>query len=186
MNIEPETTGVSKKERTMMTSRLKPNQPHSGYLEGDLTCWLGERELLKLALEAVQTVPSPLPGIPGDHGQILRPQMMLTLLAYCYCASLYGSRDIEWAAHNNKTIRYICARTYPDWLAIRRFRRQHRDLVGQCLAHILREAWARIWDHQETEFASGFRFEPDFYKQVAATVKTKIETAAIMDGAESD
>src|ERR1041385_857133 len=148
MNAESETTGVSKKERTKMTSRLKPNQPHLGYLAGDLTRWLGEGEVLKLAFEAVQTVQCPLPGIPRPEEQPLRPQMMLTLLVYCYCASLYGSRDIEWAVHNNKTVRYICARTYPDWRVIRRFRRQHRDLVAHCLARLLREAWLRIWDQE--------------------------------------
>src|SRR5438874_12137628 len=95
----------------------------------DLRECLGEPILLKLALDAVQSLdPSKLKTAVSGKDK-LRPQMMLTLLSYCYAARIYGSRDIEWAIRTNATVRYICARTSPEWLAIRQFRRNNRELV---------------------------------------------------------
>src|SRR6267143_6161582 len=97
----------------------------------DLLECLGQHTLLKLALEAVQSLDASKLDAAVSGDPQLRPQMMLTLLSYCYAARIYGSREIEWAIRNDKTVRYICARTFPDWRAIRRFRRNNRELVEQ-------------------------------------------------------
>src|SRR5947209_4834415 len=96
---------------------------------------LGEQILLKLALDAVQSLePSKLnAAVTGEP--TIRPQMMLTLLAYCYAARIYASQDIACASRNDPSVRYICARTVLDWRTIRQFRRNNRELVEQCLAY---------------------------------------------------
>src|SRR5262245_4909711 len=90
----------------------------------DLSQVISERGLLKLALDSVQNIEPARLAPPGSVKGEFRPQMMLTLLTYCYASSLFGSRDIESSIDTDPTIRYICARTRPTWLSIRRFRRQ--------------------------------------------------------------
>ena len=99
----------------------------SDELPADLRRWLGRRGLVGLALEAVQTVDWRVNPVTDDNQEI-RPQMMLTLLSYCYAAGICGSQDIEWAAQSDKTVRYICAGKEPDWPTIRRFRRRNAEL----------------------------------------------------------
>src|SRR5438093_7754213 len=80
----------------------------------DLRLTLGERGLLRLALEAIQAVDLQPVVLEERMPMDLRPQMMLTLLTYCYSAKIYGSRDVELAIGQDSTVRYICARAHPD------------------------------------------------------------------------
>src|SRR5262245_26436650 len=130
------------------------NQDKRGYfpLAGDLRECLGEAILLKFALDAVQSLaPSALKAAEESETRF-RPQMMLTLLSYCYAARIYGSRDIVWAIRNDRTVRYICAHTFPDWRAIRQFRRNYRALIEQCLTCVLRKAWTLQSEETATEW----------------------------------
>jgi len=164
-----------------MTTTLKHNETLSPNSTADLRESLGEPILLKLALDGVQTLdPFKLKSSVGGK-TALRPQMMLTLLSYCYAARIYGSRDIEWAIRNNATVRYICARTYPEWLAIRQFRRHNRELLEQCLAYVLKRAWLLQSDDCTSDWVS-----PESDWRFVAEARQKIEVAIIMDTAESD
>lgn len=151
----------------------------TGALPADMRADAGEQQLLTFALEAVQEVAlnaEPRPKHPPRYG----PQMMLTLLGYCYAAGLYGSRDIEEAIDSDATLRYICAHTYPDWRAIRQFRRQHRDWVEQHLAGVLQKA-ARPLAQPGPEERS-----PVNRQRFAAAARDRVDTAIIMDGAVID
>jgi len=166
----------------MTTTILKRNETLSPIPTVDLRESLGEPILLKLALDGVQTLdPSKLKSAANGK-TALRPQMMLTLLSYCYAGRIYGSRDIEWAIRNNTTVRYICAHTCPEWLAIRQFRRQNRELLEQCLAFVLKRAWLLQSDADCTGEWPG----PESDGRFAAEARQKIEVAIIMDTAESD
>src|SRR5215813_3454668 len=123
---------------TRMTNQAR-NRTRS--LSADFTRVLGERGLLKLVLDAVQTVALP-PAAPFEKATGFRPQMMLTLTTYCYASCLYGSRDIELAMDSDPTVRYVCARIFPDWQSIRRFRRRNREWIRQCLAFVTKQVWA--------------------------------------------
>jgi hypothetical protein len=112
--------------------------------------------------------------------------MMMTLLAYCYCASLYGSRDIQWAIRHDRTVRYICARTFPDWHTIRRFRRRHRELVHECLVYVIKQVWALKFDEGEADYVGYDWFESEFVGQVRTEALDRLDVAALMDGVESD
>ena len=109
-----------------MTTILEPQSPSLRTPPPDLREDLGSVILLKLALDAVQALDSAKVNAAGQGMQNLRPQMILTLLSFCYAARIYASRDIEWAIRRDQTVRYICARTFPGWQAIRRFRRSNR------------------------------------------------------------
>src|SRR5438552_19687 len=122
-----------------MTTILEPQSPGLRTPPPDLREDLGNVILLKLALDAVQALDPAKVNAAGQGMQNLRPQMILTLLSFCYAARIYASRDIEWAIRHDPTVRYICARTFPAWQAIRRFRRSNRELVEQALAYVLRK-----------------------------------------------
>jgi hypothetical protein len=158
----------------------------SHLLAGDLGKVLGERALLRLVFEVVQTVDARVLEQQTGPTPEFRPQMMLTLVTYCYAASLFGSRDIQFAIGTDPTVRYICARTYPGWQAIRRFRRTNREFIRHCLVEVMRRAWAHRFDAGEADYAGYEWFETDFADQLEEVVKERLDTAALMDGADSD
>jgi len=149
----------------------------------DLRLVLGERRLVTLALDAVQTLDWSKPNATSQGPDGHRPRMVLTLLSYCYAAGICGSQDIEWAIENDRMVRYICARTYPDWLAIRRFRRRNREWLRQCLAYIFRRTWMWQWDQAPAEYADAFRAESALEEHIASAVQDRFELAVIMDRA---
>ena len=147
----------------------------------DLRERLGEQMLLKLALDAVQSLdPSKLnSAVSSDPG--IRPQMMLTLLAYCYAARIYGSWEIEAAIRNDPTVRYICARTFLIWRDIRHFRRNNRDLIERCLAYVLKQAWLLERDELEGESIPWNSTAPALNRDFGFAAREKIDVAIIMD-----
>ena len=155
-------------------------------LSSDFSQCLGERGLLKLALDAVSTLDAEGIRQVGKRSPEFRPQMMLTLLTYCYSISIYGSKDIEWAIDYERTIRYICARTFPDANSLRRFRRQNRALLQQCLVYVMKQTWALKFDEGEADYVGYEWFESEFLEQVNASAADRLDFAALMDGAESE
>jgi len=157
----------------------------SDKLPADLRRWLGRRGLVGLALEAVQTVDWRVYPVTDDS-QEFRPQMMLTLLSYCYAAGICGSHDIEWAGQADKTVRYICAGKEPDWLTIRRFRRRNVDLLRQCLAFILKHAWASRVERDSSSVPISDWSESNLDHQIACEVRNRIDTAVFLDAVTND
>lgn len=155
-------------------------------LSSDLSQCLGPAGLLQVTLDAVQNIDPKGFGIDHRNPPEFRPQMMLTLLTYCYSASIYGSRDIEWYMIHDRTIRYICARTFPDWQSLRRFRRRHRELVRECLAYVMKQTWALKFDGGEADYVGYEWFESEFLSQVNTEALDRLDVAALMDSVESD
>ena len=119
------------------TQTLAEQNPQISAISSDLSRIVGEQALLTLSLDSIQTLePVDLQNAARRLSDF-RPQMMLTLLTYCYSSSVYGSKDIEWAIENDRMVRYICGRTRPDWQSLRRFRRQNRELLFQCLLYVM-------------------------------------------------
>src|SRR5438045_9618799 len=75
------------------------------------------------------------PAIPAEARLAL--PMMLTLICYSYSIGLYGSLDIENALLRDGTLRYICARKFPCWQDVRRFRRANRSRIEQILSAVV-------------------------------------------------
>ena len=171
-------------ESKLMKSKQTDLVP--GRLPADLRQALGERGLLALALDAVQQVDWSDANSGFKGRQSFRPQMMLTLLSYCYAADICGSQNIEWAIEHNETVRYICARMFPDWLAIRRFRRQHREQLQQCLIYMFKQAWALKFDQAEVDYLGYAWFESELSQQITTVVQHRIDLAVILDGVDSD
>lgn len=133
---------------------------------------VGASNLLRWALEAPLTVQDDDGLICRDKVCGFRPAMMLTLLSFCYASGYYGSDDIARAIATDRTVRYICARTYPEVRAIRRFRRACRSALDQALVYVLRRAAMEM---------IGNELSPELEQQVVSAAQEKIELAVIMD-----
>jgi hypothetical protein len=165
---------------------MKTNTPGGRRgLSADLSERLGERAVLNLVLDAVQTLDDRILEAEAGRTPGFRPQMLLTLLAYCYATRRYGSRDIEWAMTHDRMVRYICAHAYPDWCLLRRFRRRNRERLLECLTLVFQQAWAM--ETGRNEMASlGFDWLAEiFHEQVRAEVLNRLDLAALHD-VESD
>ena len=147
---------------------------------------LGGRRLLHLALDAVQTLDETELRAAAPGLAPYRPQMLLTLLTWCYASGTYSSRDIVWAMRRDPTVRYLCAGTRPDWPTLRRFRRAHRLWLEQCLAWVLKQAWALKLEDGEATFHGLDWFENRLAVDAAAEARTRLDLAALMDAAESE
>jgi transposase len=170
-----------------MTTNIKSRaETRFHALSSDLSRCVGERGLLKLALDAVLMLDAERLQEARKRSPDFSPQMMLTLLTYCYSASFYGSRDIEWAIERDATVRYICARVFPDWQSLRRFRRQHRELLRQCLVYVLKQTWALKFDEGEADYVGYEWFESELIELVNRAAADRLDFAALMDGAESE
>ena len=155
-------------------------------LSSDLSRSVGQRGLLKLVLDAVLTLDAARPQDVRRKSKDFSPQMLLTLLTYCYSTSIYGSRDIEWMVEHDRMVRYICARAFPDWQHMRRFRRHHRKLLHQCLVYVMKQVWALKFEEGETDYVGYEWFESEFIELVNKAASERIDLAALMDGVESD
>ncbi|MBI2928946.1 MAG: hypothetical protein HYY24_25055 [Verrucomicrobia bacterium] len=127
---------------------LTENQFAEAQVLADVSEWTGRGPLVSLILDVTSAVEWPRPAGPaaglGQAGP--RPQMLLTLLTYCYATGCLGSDDIERGAARNPTLRYLCAGAHPSSEQVRRFRRGHRTLITRCLRKALLSAWQfRLW-----------------------------------------
>jgi hypothetical protein len=119
----------------MMTSILGlDRRVHN--LPEDLRQSVGESVLLKLALDAAQTVATEKQWLSGPGETQPGSHMLLALLTYCYAAGIYGSHDIESACHSDPVVRSICTDIRPGWPAIWRFRNANRPWIEECLARV--------------------------------------------------
>jgi len=119
--------------------------------------------------------------IPGT-----RPEMLITLLTYCYSVGMYDSRDIEWASRTDRTIRYICAGVRPEWRTLRRFRRNHRDIIRASLIHVMKQTWAFHFETGEADYVGYEWFESELIHEFTETAVARLDIAALLDRADTD
>jgi hypothetical protein len=109
----------------------------------DMSACFDRTFLVTLVLESAQSVewPSYTTNFGLGDGKFYRPQMLLTLLTYCYATGHFGSQEVEAGIERNLTLRYLSANCRPDWNVLRRFRRLNRERIEQCLTSTLAHAW---------------------------------------------
>ena len=149
-----------------------------------VTSWsqsLGDRTVVKLALDAVQSVDCANLDDELKTRYECQPRMLLTLLAYCYAAGIYGSKQIRQAMRDNATVRYICAKEFPNESAIRKFRKENRALLSQCLNNLFKQAWAMKFDQAEADFLGYDWFESVLNEQIYLETANRIDLAIFMD-----
>lgn len=155
-------------------------------LPANLCEWLSEKELLHLALDASHSVGWEAPPRTQPFPAGIRPQMLLTLLTYCYSTGIYATEDILNAVKHNRAARYICAHHYPDYAALRKFRRAYRSQIEQALRWVLLQAWARRFDAAEADYLGYEWFVQNLNQELDAAVQARMELAIVLDGVEND
>jgi transposase len=65
----------------------------------------------------------------GQGGRPYHPQMMATLLLYCYCRGRKSSREIEMATFDDVGARVICGGLHPDHSTVAEFVRRNLEAV---------------------------------------------------------
>jgi hypothetical protein len=155
-------------------------------LPEDLRQNVGESALLKLALDAAQTVVTEKQWLSGPGETQSGPQMLLALLTYCYAAGIYGSQDIESACHNDTVVRSICTETRPAWSAIWRFRNANRPWIEECLARVYDAASGVAFSGMSCEPAFVREFQGEASAEIIGVVRRKLRRAVWTDAAMYD
>src|SRR6266508_1163110 len=101
--------------------------------------------LARIVSEAVPRLADPMS--PRQTTELEEPSVwqLLAILTYCYAAGIYGSRDIELNLEQDAVARRLCADAFPEFDAIRHFRRCHRSRIKGCLATVLKEMSGVGW-----------------------------------------
>ena len=166
-------------------------------LPEDVRAWVGEAELVAQVLAAVQKVDWTFPPLRtlALQRREFRPHILLTLLTYSYARGLYESEDIEAQVHADTTLRYLAARTFPDGRTLRKFRRQHRDLIKQCLIAVMKAAWRSkdgpepeaqpAWPCYEATVGKPWFTAPEM-RQIYYAAEERINRAVFQDGMAAD
>lgn len=165
-----------------MTTMLIDAEQRTPRLPADLRQHVGEHALIELALDAAQTVGEQLPRPLGSAG-LCSPQMLLTLLTYCYASGVYGSEDIEWDCHNNAAVRYLCANTSPDQEIIRHFRRANREWIEACLRCVYQGLYGTTAVPVSSECLSTPGLMTRSNAEIINVVRRKLELAIMIDTA---
>ena len=151
-------------------------------LPPDLRTVVDERTLLRIILESIPEGDSARTA--GSEGSF-RPTMMLTLVSYAYAIGVYGSADLESALLRDPTLRYICARQFPGWQDIRRFRRGNRARIELTLSAVLMRVFLEHLFPSSPEAAAQLSMMK-LCEQIQAEANHRIETAILLDGVEVD
>jgi transposase len=110
-------------------------------LPPDLRDWLPQDHLAWFVIEAIDELdlePFYAAYRADGHGAAAHdPKMMLTLLAYAYCAGERSSRGIERRCREDVAFRVICANQIPDHATIARFRVRHQEALADLFSQVL-------------------------------------------------
>lgn len=106
----------------------------------DLRDWIPEDHIVHFIIDAVETLDLEEFSINkrGCGSAQYPPEMMLTLLIYCYATGRFSSREIEQATFFDVAVRYICGGDkHPDHDTINNFRAKNRKAFQESFVKVL-------------------------------------------------
>lgn len=108
-------------------------------LPPDLRDWVDDDDLVHFVIEACERLPLEAFRVNhrGSGSAQMPPHMMLALLVYSYCNSIFSSRKIERATYRDVAVRYLTADTHPDHDTICKFRRENKVAISAAFIDIL-------------------------------------------------
>ena len=74
---------------------------------------------------------------PQDAGPGFEPRTLLAVMTYCYAREIYSSIDIEEMLRRDQPFRNLCQNEFPGARVFRKFRRENRDVLQNCLYQVL-------------------------------------------------
>ncbi len=114
-------------------------------------------EMAALVQSVVAEVDWNRPGPDGREGRVrtVRCQIMLALLTYCYALGMYRATDIEIALLTGQVNVGAVEGAPLDRHTLISFRRNHRDLLAECLEKILQQLDGAPTPRSMTDSAAG-------------------------------
>jgi len=108
-------------------------------LPTDLREWVPENHIVHFIIDAVKGLPLEAYCLnhKGSGSKQYSPEMMLSLLIYCYVTRRFSSRIIEEATYSDVVVRYICANTHPDHDTICSFRKRNDQAFKKAFVDVL-------------------------------------------------
>jgi len=112
------------------------------FLPPDLREWVPTNHIVHFILDAVERLPFESFHVNwrGCGSAQYPPNMMLSLLIYCYVTGRFSSREIELASYCDVVVlvRYICGgQHHPDHDTICTFRKQNREVFEEAFVNVL-------------------------------------------------
>ena len=100
---------------------------------------LDRSEMAALVQAVVADVNWNRPGPDGHEGRVktVRCEIMLAVLTYCYALGMYRAADIETALITGQVNVGVVEGAPVDRHSLVAFRRNHRDLLAECLERVL-------------------------------------------------
>lgn len=163
------------------------NTPAGSVFPTDLLEWVDANTLVFFALEAQQLVDwkKITINITQADGTLVRSQILMTLLTYCYARGIYGTVHILEMIEEDSMVRYLCASQEPNEATLRHFRRHRRPQLVACLVQTLKSAW----DHRQQSLRrnTGLAAAPEPHPAVfALEAENRINRAVQLDTMEMD
>jgi hypothetical protein len=156
------------------------SSPVNSLVPNDLREWLDPRDLMRLILEAVQTLHWSDDDRHDSESADSFSQLALGLLAYCYATDLYSTIDITRRLSADCALHFLCQnrRFHPHQLRL--VRSHNRELLHRCLSCVLRCAWV-IRCHGTVHTKTSESFDRALRKHFDAEARARIDRAIEAD-----
>lgn len=115
------------------------DRANTGFFYRRLRQSIDRLEMVALVQSVVADVNWSRPGPDGREGRVktVRCEIMLALLTYCYAQGIYRAADIEAALITGQVNVGAVEGSPVDRHSLVIFRRNHRDLIAECLERVL-------------------------------------------------
>lgn len=111
-------------------------------LPPDIRDWVKKDHIVHFILDAVKHLPLEVYHLnwSGSGSKQYPPDMMLSLLIYCYVTRRFTSRIIEEATYSDVAVRYLCGNKHPDHDTICVFRKRNNQAFKNAFVDVLEMA----------------------------------------------
>lgn len=157
----------------------------------DLTAWCGHEELYRMVqASAARACGDSWVNLVEDRTTARKGDDLLVLAAYCYLQGIYHSIDVIRRLDTDPFLAPIASRVGVRPEQIRRFRREQRRALTDCLTHTLVGVWRGRFPGMDASGAASslpstrlyFSFLEPFYLQA----QDRIDRAVVLDSMALD
>jgi hypothetical protein len=139
----------------MKTIENLDEQTSAAFLDRSLYEWVPRSELAELVphiVRAANNAPTPSAASAKRSDEVV-----LAILVYCYAIGVYRSQEIEKRIRRDGARSQSLLQTALDGKALAQYRRSHGQLLKQCLASTLQQAFQVKWTKARPGIASRAR-----------------------------
>lgn len=171
-------------------SRITEHWVPPGTIPADLTRWVKAPFLFRFVAEAATETVAEWPRFNQARLEDRTPDDLLILVGYCYLQAVYHSMDVVRRLEEDPVLDSLRSRFGLRAEQVRRFRRDRRHVLADCLARSLVAVW-RTQSGVLAPRASGFErptelVEPTFLEPFRLQAQDRIDRAIILDSMAMD